>query len=235
MWIDSADFLCETRGFERVRVEKIAKNGIMNAEKILQKGRKEKIMMIDTILSSVISFIGTNIDDIFVDTLLFSQADNGKKARQVVLGKYLGIGTLVLVSIAISLGIGRLLTEYIAFLGIVPILLGVKAIVSAVKNDDDDEEASKKSENFILNTALMTAAGGGDNIGVYVPLFAGFGWRQIVVMVCVFAVMTAVWCALGKRLASLPMLGEFLRKYKRIIIPVVYISLGVYIIVGNLV
>ena len=81
----------------------------------------------------------------------------------------------------------------------------------------------------------MTIAGGGDNIGVYVPLFAGFDWRQMIVMAIVFACMTAIWCALGKRLAALPMLGEFLRKYKKVIIPVVYISLGVYIIVSNLI
>ncbi|MGX8679315.1 MAG: cadmium resistance transporter [Sphaerochaetaceae bacterium] len=43
--------------------------------------------------------------------------------------------------------------------------------------------------------------------------------------------MVAVWCCLASKISDLPVLKRFLVRYRRAIIPAVYISLGIYILV----
>lgn len=54
--------------------------------------------MIETIIAGIMSFVGTNIDDIFINTLFFAQADTKRKIQSVVIGKYLGSGSLMLLT-----------------------------------------------------------------------------------------------------------------------------------------
>ena len=194
--------------------------------------------MIETFILGITSFIGTNIDDIFINTLFFAEARTNADNRNIVIGKYLGIGALILLSVLGAFGSQFLPQQYIGYLGLVPIGLGFKEIIVAIKSRKADkaEEADgtvRKSANKVLNTALITMANGADNIGVYVPLFSGFAVWQTVMTVCVFSILIAVWCFLGKCLASLPVLNNILTRYKTIIVPVVYIALGVYILLKN--
>ena len=91
----------------------------------------------------------------------------------------------------------------------------------------------QKGRSLLWSVALVTIANGADNIGVYIPLFAGYGLWQLGVLVCVFAVMIALWCTIAKRLADLPLLKKLLMGHKGVIVPVVFIALGVYIMVEN--
>lgn len=190
--------------------------------------------MLETILTGIASFVGTNIDDIFIDMLFFAEADTKHKVRGVVLGKYLGIGALVLLSVIGAFGLQFLPEQYVRFLGLIPIALGIKELIEFLRNreDDDDDAPEQKATGLVWNVALVSIASGADNIGVYIPLFAGFAPWKLVTVVGVFLVMIAVWCLLGKKLADLPFLRRFLVKYKGIIVPVVFIALGVYILLG---
>ena len=188
--------------------------------------------MIETLILSITSFVGTNIDDIFIDTILFSGAETKADSRSIVCGKYLGLGILIAVSILGAFGLQFLPQQYIGCLGLVPICLGVKEIVANVKfrEGDEDDAPVRKSKNMQLNTALITIANGADNIGVYIPMFAGFSAWQIMLTVGVFLFMIAVWGFLGKTLADLPVLRKLLTRYRVVIVPAVYIALGVYIL-----
>ncbi|WP_434799507.1 cadmium resistance transporter [Terrisporobacter vanillatitrophus] len=72
--------------------------------------------MFSTIITAFISFIATNIDDIFVLMMFFSQIDSTMKTRHIVIGQYLGVGTLIGISILGSLGISVIPQEYVVFL-----------------------------------------------------------------------------------------------------------------------
>lgn len=192
--------------------------------------------MIEIILLSITAFAGTNIDDIFLNTLFFTEAKTKSDERNIVIGKYIGIGTLVILSILGAFGLQFLPPQYIGWLGNVPIAMGIKEIIDTLRMKQTDETAGTvpKSSNKIWNTALITMASGADNIGVYVPLFAGFAVWQILLAVCVFLILIAVWCQLGRILANLPVVKNSLEKYKTVVVPVVYIALGVYILLKNL-
>lgn len=82
--------------------------------------------MLKICLTGIISFASTNIDNIFILIILFSQVGSTMKKRDIILGEYLGISFLVLVSILISYSLSAISTGQLAYLGWVPILLGLK-------------------------------------------------------------------------------------------------------------
>lgn len=187
--------------------------------------------MIETLILGIGAFVGTNIDDILIDTLLFSGAEGKTQVRSVVLGKYVGMGLLVFVSCLAAYGLRFLPQQYIHYLGIVPIALGIKEVITHLRHKgDEDENSAAREGNLLLNTALITVANGADNLGVYIPLFAGIKPWQIIVVIGVFVCMIAVWCFLSKKLSDLPVLKHWLGKYRHLIVPMVYISLGMYLL-----
>lgn len=203
--------------------------------------------LILTILSALGSFIVTNIDDIFVLMLLFSQASSQAKAsngrtvkgnriypKDIVIGQYLGFALLVLISLLATFGVTLIPDQWVGLLGLIPIYLGVKLFI---KGEDEDEGAILSSLNkfnkFYLSVAFITFANGGDNIGIYVPFFSTLNNNQLVITVVTFFIMVAVWCLIGYRLARVRYVSETLEKYDRWVIPIVFIGLGFYIMAKN--
>lgn len=60
----------------------------------------------------------------------------------------------------------------------------------------------ERSDVGILTVAAVTLANGGDNIGVYVPVFANSGTSGMVAYLVVFLALVAVWCAAGRFFAT---------------------------------
>ena len=189
--------------------------------------------MFETLLLSITSYIGTNIDDMIINTFFFAFAGGKREIRSIVLGKYVGIGILILISVVGSMGLKWLPTEYLRYLGFIPIGLGVKEWVCGKDDDDDDDLCVNGygATNLLWNVAVVTIANGADNIGVYVPLFTGFIGKQYLIFVVVFLIMTAIWCALGYRASKITVYERMISRYKQIIVPAVYILLGIYILI----
>ena len=219
------------------------------------------------LLTLVLAFAGTNIDDLFIDTFFFAQAETKKQIQAIVLGKYLGIGALVLFSVLGAYMLQEIPEGYIRFLGLVPMALGIREWMEnrnekeinedaegagtevADINDANTENADSKNIDikdvnyglkhdakgffgFIIKIALVTISNGADNLGVYMPLFASFQMTEMLMVLIVFAVMVAIWCILSKKLADLPGLRGFLLKHKETLVPIIYVALGVYIMMG---
>lgn len=185
--------------------------------------------MTETLLSSVIAYASTNIDDIFILMLLFTQTS--AKFQRILFGKFIGIGLLTAVSLLCAFSLSFFPQEYIRFLGIAPILLGVIAFFDYRKESNPQISLGNHSvSSAIWSTALITVANGADNVGVYVPLFVGYTLPQMLVTVLVFALMTVLWCILGSKMARLTFIGRTIERYKNIAVPAIYILLGVYIL-----
>ena len=81
----------------------------------------------------------------------------------------------------------------------------------------------------------MTFSNGGDNIGIYTPLFAKYSSvGEVVLIALIFLVMTAIWCIIAYSLVRHPIIAIRLDKTGHIIFPFVLIGLGIYILVSNL-
>ena len=80
----------------------------------------------------------------------------------------------------------------------------------------------------------VTIAKGGDNLSVYIPLFAS-DLRLIPLFAAVFAVMTAVCCGAGYVLVNNRVAGQHVRRSGHIVLPLVLVSLGLHILSDALV
>ena len=181
---------------------------------------------------AIVVFASTNIDDIFV--LLGFFADSHLHGCNVGVGQYLGIAALVAVSIVASLVSLILAPPLVGLLGVLPILIGVKKLFELRRASEIEARADHPARSGafgqIASVAVVTVANGGDNLGIYAPLFATQSASEIAVMVIVFAVMTALWIAIAYRLVSHPTLGAPIRRYGNFAVPFVLMGLGVYVL-----
>lgn len=186
-------------------------------------------------------YASTNIDDLLVLALFF--ADPRVRLSAVITGRYIGLAALVLGSAAVALLALAIPAEWIALLGLVPLFLGLRLLHGLRRNGGDEESSGevlsiaakdKPQHGFTsqaLSVAGVTLANGGDNFGVYIPLFATAP-GAIAIYIAVFAVMTAVWCALGYLVVNNPLMGAHIRRYGHVLLPIVLIALGLYILSG---
>ena len=176
-------------------------------------------------------FAVTNVDDLLLLALFFAQtAGRRGGGLGVVLGQYLGFLGILVVAVAGAMGASLLPESVRPYLGLLPLALGVRAGWSAwrSRNDEDDEPAVGPG---VLAVAAVTFANGGDNIGVYVPVFARSGTGAMVTYVVVFLLLVGVWCAAGRYFASRPVIARALSRWGHVLLPVVLIGIGLAILV----
>lgn len=188
-------------------------------------------------------YASTNIDDLLILAVFF--ADPRVRVGAVIAGRFLGLAVLVLVSAGAALLAMAVPAEWIALLGLVPLALGLRLLPALSGKGDEDEDVAAGSaavgrsgrggfSGQALTVAGVTLANGGDNLGVYIPLFASAP-QTIATYIAVFSVMTAVWCALGYLVVNNPLVGDRIRRHGHVLLPPVLIALGFYILADALV
>lgn len=190
-------------------------------------------MELANLVLGVTLFAVTNIDDAFV--LLGFFADARFRAREVVFGQYGGMCVLIGASLVVALISLALPPKYVGLLGLAPLAIGIKKmweLRTDGKGDDEDVklDAGKSAIGNILSVAAVTIANGGDNIGVYAPLFATRSASSTTVIVLTFLLMTAVWCWFAHWLVSHRTIGAPIRRYGRLVLPFVLMGLGCLIL-----
>ena len=173
-------------------------------------------------------FAVTNVDDLVLLAVFFGQAAGRRGELKVVAGQFLGFAAILAVSVAGALGAGLLPDGAVRWLGVLPVLLGIRAAWQA-RRQDDDEPAPAAG---LLGIATVCFANGGDNVGVYVPAFAATGPAGLAGYVVVFLAGVAVWCVAGRFLATRPGVARVLARWGHVVLPVVLIALGVLILLG---
>ena len=85
----------------------------------------------------------------------------------------------------------------------------------------------------ILYVYFLTLANGADNVSVYIPLFTNLSAVEIITVIVIFVMLIGFWCFLGMKIGQYPLIRKFLEKYKDVLIPVVFIGLGIYILLKS--
>ena len=97
--------------------------------------------MLATIGSAIGLFAATNIDDIVVLTVLFLASSRGKpRPWQIVAGQYLGFITLVVISVIAALGLTIVPDEWVGFLGLIPLGIGIWTLIRGLRRNGDDDD-----------------------------------------------------------------------------------------------
>ncbi|GBF82314.1 cadmium resistance transporter [Aphanothece sacrum] len=204
------------------------------------------------VLTGIFSFIATNLDDLLILTLFFSQKEHKSQVYSIVIGQYLGFTIIILASLPGFLGGLMIPKEWIGFLGLVPLIIGIKSLFNQEDNNDDIKikltqpvfNGEQKSNSWIryfrrylnstvLYVASVTIANGGDNISIYLSLFSQKNLLDLTIILLIFYFLVGVWCFLAYWLVSHQIIAKIFLKYGRIITPFVLISLGIFILIDG--
>lgn len=196
-------------------------------------------------IEGIIAFFATNIDDIIILLLFFSQINANFRRRHIFFGQYLGFTAIIIASLPGFFGGLVVRRELIGLLGILPILIGIKQLLTREETTEVQTVTSNfkqsSDRNPILSfvssllhpntykVAAVTFANGGDNISIYIPLFAGHSFASLGVILSVFFVMVGVWCFIAYLLTLHPRIADILTRYGNFIVPYVLICLGLFI------
>jgi cadmium resistance transport/sequestration family protein len=191
--------------------------------------------VLGTLGTAIGVFVGTNIDDTIVLTVLFLPARAASKPRpwQIWTGQYVGIGVLVAVSAIAALGLTIVPDRWVGLLGLVPFALGVKGLIAAIQAHGTDDQPAPTTATGLISVAGVTIANGADNISVYTPMFRTIGLTSSLVTVAVFAVGVAVWCLAASWLGSHKKVIEVVQRYGHWIVPGVFMLIGAVIVIES--
>lgn len=191
-----------------------------------------------TIISAIGVYISTSIDYLIALIILFAQLSQNKQKWHIYAGQYLGTGLLVGVSLVAAYVVNFVPKAWmVGLLGLIPIYLGIRFAIVGEGEEEEEEEEEKiierleqsKANQLFWTVTLLTIASGGDNLSIYIPYFASLDWAQTLVALLVFAIGVIIFCELSRVLSSIPLISETIEKYERIIVPLVFIPLGLYI------
>lgn len=206
--------------------------------------------LISAVTVGVTTFAATNIDDIIILMLFFSQVSARFRPRHIVIGQYLGFAVLIAASLPGFFG-GMLLPKaWIGLLGLLPITIGLRQFWQLKEKEEQVQTVSLSSsteksrlplisaltnlfEPQVYHVAAVTIANGGDNIGIYVPLFASSNLFSLSTILIIFLGLISVWCYVAYWLSSRPAIAPILTRYGHRIVPFVLIGLGIYILVES--
>jgi len=188
-----------------------------------------------TIISAIGVYISTSIDYLIILIILFAQLSQNKQKWHIYAGQYLGTSLLVGASLVAAYVVNFVPEPWmVGLLGLIPISLGIRFAIVGEGEEEEEEEIIERLEQSKANqlfwtVTLLTIASGGDNLGIYIPYFASLDWSQTLVALLVFAIGIIIFCELSRVLSSIPLISETIEKYQRIIVPLVFIPLGLYI------
>lgn len=192
--------------------------------------------------TGIVAFIATNIDDIVILLLFFSQVNANFRPWQIVAGQYLGFTALILLSLPGFFGGIVLSPRWIGLLGLLPIIIGISTLVNReVTTEEFQPELTTLKPTTITEVftpqvyavAAVTIANGSDNVSVYLPLFANSNLVSFFVVIYSFFILLAVWCYVAYKLTYQKTIANILTRYGSQIIPFVLIGLGTFIILKS--
>jgi cadmium resistance protein CadD (predicted permease) len=178
----------------------------------------------------------TTIDDMLVLAVFFGQVKGNRAAiARIVLGEYLGFGAILAISVIGALGAAQLPRAAIPYSGLIPLSLGLRAAWLAWRQHGRDggdvTDVGKASGLRVIQVALISFANGGNNVGVYVPVFAVVGMSATIDYAALLLLGVAVWCAISWCFVSRPAMARAMSRWGHLLLPVVLIGIGLEILI----
>ncbi|ETS77998.1 hypothetical protein PFICI_10060 [Pestalotiopsis fici W106-1] len=180
------------------------------------------------------TFAITNIDDAFVLVTFFAESATSKALTplRITIGQFVGFTVIVVISM-IGFGVSLVLpSEPIGFLGLLPIILGVWKLLELLlpSAEDETDNARVAGMKGVLTVASVTLMNGGDNIGVYIPLFSQVRGAEIAVYIIVYYILLGLWLLAAFLVMRQKHVLRIVEKYVHYVIPFLYMGLGAYIV-----
>ena len=191
-------------------------------------------------LETFFVFISTEIDDFLVFVVLFASHKNLKSRALIFSGRFFAVVLTAVLSAFASSLLSKIPHFYLRFFGLIPLFIGGFSIFK--KDDDDDKDFCKNRENsskkdffaaisLFFSAFLLTFASSGDNAGIYIPFFLNFDFSEKILVILEIAFLNFLWTLFQAKSASLPFVEKIVRKTGKILVPAVFILLGISVLV----
>lgn len=184
-----------------------------------------------------ITFVATGIDEMIVLILLFANAKKLKSIRNIYIGQQIGMTILLLLSLLTVYGIALISGKWIGLLGFLPIIIGLKILFFGEEEGDDEKQEwelkTKKFRSQIVSVALLALTGGAEELVIFIPYFAALDAFDTMIAALTFFVMIPIWCTVCKKISSIDRFQAGVQKYERIILPIVFIGIGLSVLIEN--
>lgn len=105
--------------------------------------------LITAVIQSIIAFVATNIDDIIILLLLFSQIDSNFRPRHIFIGQYLGFAIIIILSLPGFFGGLVIQREFIGLFGLLPIGISIKQLL---ERENDHTEIQTVNTNLLASS-----------------------------------------------------------------------------------
>ncbi|HEY9846190.1 MAG TPA: cadmium resistance transporter, partial [Candidatus Caenarcaniphilales bacterium] len=170
-----------------------------------------------SIITAITAFVATNVDDLVILMLFFAQVNATFQPRHIVVGQYLGFTALIVACLPSLVGGLIVPRAWLGLLGLLPIGIGIRGLMNRSGNSEvhnvenlphtlSSTTVCGKIASLLqpqtYTVAAVTVANGGDNVGIYVPLFASRELPQVGIILSIFFVLVGVWCFVGYQLAQ---------------------------------
>lgn len=202
--------------------------------------------LIETVKIGLATAVATTFDDNIYLTAFFSEVNRTFRPKHVVVGEILGFTVLVSISlIGFALGMA-VSSEWTGLLGILPILIGLNNLRTLNQKEPDRDRPANLKQNprfhgfasrrlslwevlrdpQTYKVSAVTISNGGNNLGIYIPLFASSSVPQLagIIPVCYF--ILCCWLFMSYTLTHQPKIALVLSRYASKIFPFVLMWLG---------
>lgn len=194
--------------------------------------------MLGTIIAGVVTYWSTAIDLLIILMLFFAKVKDKKGVRDIYIGQFLGSGLLILVSLFFAVILHYVPDKrLLGFLGIIPVFLGIKALI--LGDSDGEKMANEKlkdtNQNNLIKTLIFITivSCGADNVGLFVPYFISLALPKLLITLIVFLIMIFLLVFIAQKSVSIPTVGTVLEKYSRWFIGIIYIFIGGSVLIEN--
>ena len=172
------------------------------------------------------SFVATNVDNLLI---LVAWMLGGRLATRRLLGAYsLAAAAVLLVALLFGTVSNLLPVQYLGYLGIIPVLLGLKML--AERFQGDEAVNSEKTSLSLLTVATALFANSVDTMLVFAPLLADSAASVDPLIAASYVLVAGVWFWVAwwfsrnvGRLARVSMIAQW-------VAPLIMIAVGLYIL-----
>lgn len=202
---------------------------------------------------AIATAIATTFDDNIYLTLFFGRVNRTFRPRHIVMGEFIGFTALVGISLVGFLGGLVISNMWIGLLGFLPIAIGLNTLLSRDENGNETiqdvapnmlvlSSHVRSSKQMLWRTlfdrqtyrvSAVTIANGGNNIGIYIPLFASSTLPNLMLMLSVCYAAIGLWCLLSYSIVSQPAIAFLMARYVRKVIPFMLMWIGFSILMDN--
>jgi cadmium resistance protein CadD (predicted permease) len=178
------------------------------------------------------AFIGTNLDNLVLLVALYSRFRNNSKS--VTAGYVSGMILIGIICLIIGLGGVFIPISYLGMLGVIPIFLGIIALLQLFWANQGTESSSVRMETgsrAIFTAVLLTQlSNGADSIITFSVFLADSTPKSDYLIVLTFLAMTLIFSGVAFYSLIHRKLSNFLNRYGKYVTPFILIFVGFYII-----